>query len=97
MRQMSKGASEILSIAGELARARGGSECSTKDLAFAVVVYRRLLADRELERVGETSSELVFMSASIEGVMTGGGGELAVSELVELAMTENPDLAEYLG
>ncbi|NUK88542.1 hypothetical protein [Streptomyces lunaelactis] len=86
-----------MTIAGELARSRNAAVCSSKDLAIAVVVYRKLLVNREFEPVQQPSlsPEMLGFDTSVERLVMG-NGELEVAELVALAASENPDLAEYL-
>ncbi|WP_432095702.1 hypothetical protein [Streptomyces sp. bgisy100] len=74
---------------------------STKDLALAVVVYRRFLVDRELDRhevePDSRSPEMLPMAPPVEAHLTGQTAEaLDVGELIDLAAQHNPDLADYL-
>ncbi|MBT2441022.1 hypothetical protein J7E93_13050 [Streptomyces sp. ISL-36] len=98
MRRFTADSREILTIATEIARSRNAAACSSRDVAIAVVVHRRLLAAREFDTVQQPSlsPEMLGFDVSVERLMLG-EGELEVAELVALAASENPDLAEYLG
>ncbi|NUL06496.1 hypothetical protein HRW07_25330 [Streptomyces lunaelactis] len=98
MRHFSDDTRELLVIAGEIARSRNSMSCSSKDLAIAVVVYRKLREHLDFEPVKRPtlSPEMLGFEASVERLIVG-DGELEVAELVALAASENPDLAEYLG
>lgn len=101
MRDMSDGAREILVITQELARSRGAHECSATDLTIAAVIYRRLVQERVAD--GEdgpqetTSPAQLPMGATLERCLTRhSSATLHVSELLDLATAENPDLSGYL-
>ncbi|WP_432094064.1 hypothetical protein [Streptomyces sp. bgisy100] len=101
MREMTDGAFELLSIAGEIARSRSAQQCSTKDLALAAVVYRRMLVERRIDIDGiepdSGSPEMLPMAPLLEERLVGQvAATLDVGELIDLAAQHNPDLAEYL-
>ncbi|MEC4019849.1 hypothetical protein [Streptomyces sp. H27-D2] len=98
---MTDGALELLGIAGEIARTRGAQDCSTKDLALAAVVYRRVLLAREIDidvvEPDNRSPEMLPMSPQLQQSVAGQRPDsLDVDELVALAAEHNPDLADYL-
>ncbi|MFE1950122.1 MULTISPECIES: hypothetical protein [Streptomyces] len=101
MRRMSDGAREILTVTQELARSRGARECSAQDLAIAAVICRRLTLERNEFAEGgaqeTTSPGVLGVGAALERCLGDlGAGELHVGELVELALSENPGMADYL-
>ncbi|MFZ3497484.1 hypothetical protein ACODT5_30380 [Streptomyces sp. 5.8] len=99
MRKYADGTSEVLGLAGDLARLRNGRECTTRDLALAVVVYQRFLKNREVHHVPEpsTSPDMLGFQPSLDERLTGDFEDLlTVAELTQLAAAENPDLADYL-
>ncbi|MER5968193.1 hypothetical protein ABT112_00345 [Streptomyces sp. NPDC002055] len=101
MREMTDGAFELLSIAGEIARSRGAQQCSTKDLALAAVVYRRVLVERMIDidaiEPDGRSPEMLPMAPPLEERLVSQDAEtLDVGELIDLAALHNPDLADYL-
>ncbi|MFF3763856.1 hypothetical protein ACFYYR_07165 [Streptomyces sp. NPDC001922] len=101
MREMTDGAFELLSIAGQIARSRSAQQCSTTDLALAAVVYRRVLVERRIDiediEPDSGSPEMLPMAPPLEERLVGRDAEtLDVGELIDLAARHNPDLADYL-
>ncbi|SCK58352.1 hypothetical protein YW7DRAFT_05540 [Streptomyces sp. AmelKG-E11A] len=98
MREMSQDARELLVLAGEVARIRNAPDCTSRDLAIAVILCRLIAAERDPESaLPSLSPEMLPLGASLERIMTEVSEGVEFSELRDFAAGENPDLAEYLG